>query len=174
MGNEKNGLEIERKYIVLMPSKSAMRGMPDFDESDIEQIYLPSEAGLTRRIRRRAWAENIKYYITEKRRVDNMSSEEREWEIGAEEYAALSKSMLPGTRPVRKRRCTFVYAGQLFEVDIYPDWQVTAIMETELSDRDGTVLMPDFLRIVREVTGLREYSNAAMAARFPDEDRVKE
>lgn len=172
MANEKNGLEIERKYIVLMPSESAMRGMPDFDESEIEQIYLPTEPGITRRIRRRAWAEKTRYYFTEKRRVDNMSAEEREWEIGADEYASLSGSMMLGTRPVRKRRCTFMYAGQLFEVDIYPDWHATAIMETELPDRDSTVSMPDFLRIVREVTGLHEYSNAAMSVRFPAEDKI--
>ena len=174
MKTEKNGLEIERKYIIEMPDESSMREMDFFDESAIEQIYLPSELGVTRRIRRRSWAENTKYYITEKRRVDNMSSEEREWEIEADEYAMLSKNRRNGTNPVVKRRCTFIYEGQLFEVDIYPGWHRTAIMETELSDRSVTVKMPKFLRIVREVTGLFEYSNAAMSVLFPVEDNLEE
>ena len=45
-------------------------------------------------------------------------------------------------------------------------------METELESRDTEVLMPDFLSIVREVTGNKLYSNASMARSFPKEDQA--
>ena len=77
-----------------------------------------------------------------------------------------------GTAPVIKDRHTFSYLGQLFEIDIYPQWSKTAIMETELDDKEKEVEMPPFIKIVREVTGVRGYSNAAMSASFPKEDEI--
>ena len=42
----------------------------------------------------------------------------------------------------------------------------------ELSDRETSVTHPSFIRVVREVTGIREYSNAAMSKHFPKEDHL--
>ena len=43
-------------------------------------------------------------------------------------------------------------------------------METELENRESKVKIPDFLEILREVTGDKSYSNAAMSRDFPPED----
>jgi CYTH domain-containing protein len=42
-------------------------------------------------------------------------------------------------------------------------------METELEYRDEEVILPSFIKILREVTGDRSYSNAGMAESFPPE-----
>jgi CYTH domain-containing protein len=42
-------------------------------------------------------------------------------------------------------------------------------METELESREETVIYPDFIKILREVTGEKRYSNAGMAREFPEE-----
>ena len=169
MNNEKNDVEIERKYIIAMPDTELLRLQAGFTESAIEQIYLPSDAGVTRRVRRREFTDGVRYYVTEKRRLDRMSAQEHEWEISEAEYASLSSTPAEGTRPVLKRRYTFEHMSQTFEVDVYPEWQSTAIMETELDSRERSVQMPEFIRILREVTGLKEYSNAAMSRKFPEE-----
>ncbi len=174
MKNEKNAVEIERKYIIVKPDTEQLRELCGFTESRIQQIYLSSEPGLTRRIRRRAFADGVKYYVTEKRRIDKMSADEHEWEIGEGEYARLALDMTDGTEPIEKCRYTFDYRGQLFEIDVYPQWRGTAIMETELDSREREVEMPEFIRIVREVTGIREYSNASMARAFPEESVTEE
>ena len=62
------------------------------------------------------------------------------------------------------------YGGQLFEIDVYPAWKNTAIMETELDDREREVEIPTFIEIIREVTGYKAYSNASMSKSFPKED----
>ena len=98
-----------------------------------------------------------------------MSAKECEREITAAEFASLATKILDSTHPVSKVRHTFLYRGALFEVDVYPEWKHTAIMETELDSRDTTVEMPDFIEIVKEVTGDKSYSNRAMSQHFPEE-----
>ena len=166
----KNQIEIERKYIIKMPSESEMAEMADYKSDRIIQIYLPSENRTTRRVRSRSGESGAVYTETEKIRIDKMSSVERERQISEEEFLRLCAVPRKNTVPIEKTRHTFKYEGQVFEIDIYPGWKRTAIMETELSERDAEVKMPDFIEIVREVTGIREYSNSAMSEHFPVED----
>ncbi len=168
--NETVGVEIERKYIIKMPDVSLIKGYTDYTESEILQIYLPSEKGETRRIRRRVYGDKTVCTETKKIRIDGMSSTEIEREISPAEFENLSLEIKQGTVPITKTRYTFKSEGQLFEIDVYPRWKKTAIMETELENRGKQVKIPDFIEIVREVTGNREYSNAAMSRSFPPED----
>jgi CYTH domain-containing protein len=167
----KIGLEIERKYIIEMPTVATLAAQENYTESSITQIYISSALDETRRVRRRVYPDRTEYYETSKRRVDHMSSDEREREITSTEYELLAEQILADSIPVVKMRYTFVYIGQTFEIDVYPQWKHTAIMETELSTHDTVVTMPPFLRIIREVTGDKAYSNAAMSRKFPPEDK---
>ena len=98
-----------------------------------------------------------------------MSVTEIEGKISEERFAELSSHIADGTKPVIKTRHTFLYKGKIFEIDVYPEWKSTAIMETELSDREECVEIPSFIEIIREVTGEKVYSNAAMSRIFPTE-----
>ncbi|MBQ8528710.1 MAG: CYTH domain-containing protein [Clostridia bacterium] len=165
-----SAVEIERKYIIKLPKLSELRSMPEYTESEIEQIYLDAPKGETLRIRRRTWQGRVEYIETRKIRIDKMSATELERSLTPEEYSALSERRLRGTLPIYKTRYTFRYEGQTFELDVYPRWQRTCIMETELPTRDTAVKFPEFIEIIREVTGIKEYSNAGMSRAFPDED----
>lgn len=169
--NEIVGVEIERKYIIKMPDINLLRGLSSYTESRILQIYLPSEKGETRRIRRREYIDRTVCTETKKVRIDHMSSTETEREISPDEFDILAKNIKEGTNPINKTRFTFKYEGQTFEIDVYPEWKRTAIMETELDSREKQVKIPAFLEIVREVTGEKAYSNASMSRIFPEEDQ---
>lgn len=168
--NQKTAVEIERKYIIKMPDFAVLRSQPCHTESEILQIYLPSESGETRRIRRRTT--NGKTVCTEtcKIRIDSISSKETEREISINEFDLLSKNALKDRTPIVKKRHTFILNGQLYEIDVYPQWKNTAIMETELESRDAEAQIPYFIKIIREVTGNKDYSNAGMSKKFPKED----
>ena len=168
----KSNLEIERKYIIAMPDIEEMQEMESYCKSEILQIYLPSKNGETHRIRRRIYSDKTVCTETVKVRVDKMSSNEFEREISEAEFNVLASSFDPNTHPIDKTRHTFIYNTQLFEIDIYPAWKNTAIMETELESREAFVEMPCFIRIVREVTGDKRYSNAGMSRVFPEEDHL--
>ena len=145
--------------------------MPEYTRSEITQIYLKSPDGITRRVRCRERSGNITYTETKKVRIDKMSAYEDEREISYEEFVDLSSEKDEKTLPIIKTRHTFTYEGQLFEIDVYPKWKSTAIMETELEARDKEVKFPEFITIIREVTGDKNYSNAGMSRSFPDEDK---
>ena len=164
-----NNIEIEKKYIILKPSAEAISEMQEHSSSDIEQIYLSSTVGITHRVRSRKFSDKTVFTETTKVKIDKMSAYENEREITEEEFNSLAERRDEQTRPIKKCRHTFVFCGQLFEIDIYPEWKNTAILETELQDRDTVVKFPDFIKIVADVTGDKRYSNASMSRRFPDE-----
>lgn len=168
----KTEIETERKYIIVMPNISELEKFKDYREDEIEQIYLPSEKGRTHRIRARHTALGVVYTETEKIRISNSSSIEKEGEITEERFLALRSEMLAGTAVIKKTRHSFEYRNQVFEIDIYPEWERTAIMEAELPSEDASFEIPTEIRVVREVTGNRDYSNAGMARSFPKEDEI--
>ena len=165
----KTAIEIERKYVILMPDENELSSSAEYTRSNITQTYLASERGVTHRVRARETGGVITYTENIKRRIDEISSYETEGEISEQHYDRLRQNIAKGTSPLSKVRHTFVYSGQLFEVDVYPEWKSTAILETELESRDTEVKFPEFIRVLRDVSGMREYSNRAMSERFPPE-----
>ena len=162
-------IEIERKFVIEMPDISVLSSLPGYSSSDIEQTYLSSDAGVTRRVRARKYQGRTVYTETKKMRIDNMSAHEDERKITREEYETLLSEIMTGTVTIFKTRHTFDFSGRVLEIDIYPNWRKTAILEVELDSREATLDMPDFIKVVAEVTGEKKYSNAAMAHEFPNE-----
>ena len=168
--SEKAGIEIERKFVIEKPDLLLIEKVCGYTKSEILQIYLDSDPGQTRRIRKRTFGEGTFYSETRKIRIDKMSATEIERSISEEEFLRLSEMRRSGTAPVNKVRHTFPYRGHTFEIDVYPQWKKSSIMEVELEDEKESVELPPFVKIVREVTGNKEYSNASMSRSFPKED----
>ncbi len=165
----KDNVEIEKKFVIRMPDFNLLRTLPEYSESEIVQVYLQSPGGVTRRIRKRTFGNVSAYTKTEKIRIDGMSAVEREEEITPARFNELMNEKRENSRPVIKRRITFSFGERLFEVDVYPEWKRSCIMEVELPSRDTVFEMPPFIELVRDVTGDGAYSNSAMSALFPKE-----
>ena len=163
-------IEIERKYIISKPNFAALALIDGYSRSNILQIYLQDASCATHRIRKRCGAERTVYTETVKVRIDSMSVYEDEREISEEEFSSLCQKIADGTRPIKKVRHAVPCGELTLEIDEYPEWHSTAIMEIELPSREHTVKIPDFINIIREVTGDKAYSNAAMSRTFPKED----
>ncbi len=163
------GIEIERKYIIHMPDIELVSSFRGYTKSEITQTYLKAPEGVTRRVRKRAYADRVEYTENLKRRLDHISATEDERLITEEEYLALLSEIKEGTAPLHKCRHTFEYMGHTVEIDVYPNWKSFCIMETELERADESVSYPAIIRILYEVTGDRRYSNAGMAESFPPE-----
>ena len=87
---QKENLEIERKYIIEMPSEFDMSMMQDYTSSEITQIYLESSPHVTHRVRKRKYSDNTEYTETKKIRVDRMSAIEEESRISESEFSLLA------------------------------------------------------------------------------------
>ncbi len=167
--DNKTPVEIERKYVIRMPDLSILSTQEAYTVSEIRQTYLESEPHVTHRVRKRVYDEGEVYTETKKVRIDKISSYEDEREINEGEYEGLLLHVKAGTRTLTKTRHTFVFLGQTFEVDIYPEWRESCILETELTSRDTEVEMPPFISVIKEVSGDKGYTNASMSREFPKE-----
>ena len=56
-----------------------------------------------------------------------------------------------------------MYKKQLFELDLYPFSDEFAILELELDSPEQKIFYPEYVKIIKEVTGISEYSNSVLA-----------
>lgn len=162
--------EIERKYLIDVPDGRFLSAQPDCAVWEIEQIYLLSAPGETRRIRRVIENGQTRYYQTTKRRVSSATAEEREAQIERDEYERLRAQRDPSLRTILKRRYLIPFAGHCLEIDVYPFWKRQAVLEIELESEAEAARIPDWLRVRREVTSEKQYKNVALAREIPKED----
>lgn len=163
-------VEIERKYLIEMPDLSALSGLPGCVVSSIEQTYLPDPApGVTERIRRRRFPDRVEYTHTVKIRLSEVEAREEEETVDETVYRELYSRRDPALQTVKKTRYAFPVGKQIYEVDVYPFWERTAILETELPDASLHAAIPPCLTVIREVTGESAYTNRNLARRIPPE-----
>ncbi|MBQ2896520.1 MAG: FAD-dependent oxidoreductase [Oscillospiraceae bacterium] len=163
-------LEIERKFLIRRPTEAQLAQYSQ-TRAQLRQIYLKKdEKGESRRIRESRCGESVTYTYTEKERLSDRTRIEREREITAEEFAALSREADPDRRPIEKERCCIRLDGHTLEVDVFPFWARQAFCEVELRSEDETFALPDWMEVIREVTDDRRYTNSALAKELPGEE----
>ena len=162
-----DGFEIERKFLIAMPDEGFLENC---DRSEITQTYLLGEADTTERVRKRVYRDKCEYTHTVKRRLNDMRRVEDEREIDESTYSELLTRADPARQPIRKTRCCFEHDGMLWELDVFPFWKNQAYLEIELTDEKESVLLPQGIRLLREVTDDPRYTNAALSLEIPDEE----
>jgi len=163
-------LEAERKYLV--------RKLPDWSAVKprvlhISQEYLtpdPEHPERVERLRTVTVGDPLmgvrRYYHTIKVHLGPGENDESESEIEVEEYRRLLDRLDPDAEPVHKTRHVFEWEGFTFELDefIGPSWVHGLLMlEVELPSIETEVVVPPFVRVEREVTGEKKYTNWAIA-----------
>lgn len=162
--------ETEHKWLIRMPDVRRLSREPGCIRWDIVQTYLASPNGVTERVRSIGQDGQTRYVHTVKRRVSVLTSTEDERDLSPEEYAALLERADPARRAVEKTRYRIPWKGRLLEIDIYPFWEDRAILEIEVDEESESVSWPEWLEVVREVTGDGRYRNARLAAAVPMDD----
>ena len=160
--------EIERKYLIEYPDKAALESAEGVRVKRIEQTYLLSEPGETRRVRKMTEKGVTRYIETRKYRVSDLRATEEEKELSAAEYDTLLKLADPTLRPILKTRYAIPYKGHTAEVDLYDFWQDRATLEVELVDEQEAFELPPFLRVIREVSDDKRYKNVNLARELPE------
>ena len=154
------GVETERKYLIKKPDMAFLASV-GCDRSGILQTYLRSDdPSLVRRIRQREYDTGFAYSYTEKKAISDICRLETEKCLSKAEYLAL---LAEGEKSVSKDRYCFPYNNQILELDIYPGWEDTAILEIELMDESQTPDIPAWILVLREVTGDPAFLNVNLA-----------
>lgn len=155
--------EIERKFLIEYPDINELNAYPESTKSEIAQTYLKTDDGFTSRVRMRTTNGVTKYIFTEKKRVTDVKCIENEREIDREEYDDLLKLADPELKTVYKTRYCLPFGNRVAEVDIYPFWTDRAIAEVEMEEENETVELPDFIKVIRDVTAEKAYKNYSIA-----------
>ena len=153
-------VEKERKFLAaIVPGVERPHG----ESFQVVQHYLPAADGKELRIRRRGRNGNWLFTQTAKERApDGDGRVERERILSHDEYFDLLGRNLQAPY-VEKTRTVFISDGIYYEMDEYAKPAgVGPVVEVE-TDRKGPIPLPPFLKLVREVTDDKSFSNAALA-----------
>lgn len=159
-------IEYERKFLV---ESIDWDKILHYTTVDIEQVYLfSSNEEEEIRVRKRGQDNSYIYFKTRKVQTDTLGKRlETEHMITAAEYFDEIDAHADSMRsPVRKKRTLFPWKNQYFELDVlsHPKKHKGLILlEIELTEENDTVQLPPFIKVIREVTGEKEYSNAYLA-----------
>lgn len=160
-------LEIERKFLILFPNLDLLHTIPDCKRVDISQTYLSSlDPNEEIRVRKKTVADKSKFIKTIKRDTKNSAERiEIEEKISEQDYQDLIKQIIPGSSAVNKTRFSIPTQdnNHILEIDIYPSSTQYAILEIELKSINEKFIVPDYITIVKELTGDKSYSNKNIA-----------
>ena len=166
-------LEIERKFLVKFPSSwSALAELFDgiVDVKRISQTYLKAEQGeQASRVRKTVEGlsgdtETVYHRNQKKPTGDTGVHEETESEITEKEYNRALKKSNPDKCAIEKTRFVFKWHDQIFELDLFKGHlKGLAILEIELENKDDKVELPPFLKVVKEVTKDKSFTNFSLA-----------
>jgi CYTH domain-containing protein len=158
-------IEIERKFL--------LHDIPDdrdllscrAEALEIEQWYLKVADGFEERIRCTSTNQETIYHHTYLMSHSAGVREVQERAIDRDEYDLLRSACDPCRVKVVKRRLRFVFETQVFELDIIlsPPSRSCFILELQIESESQEITLPNFVRVAREVTGERAYTNADIA-----------
>ena len=152
----------ERKYIV-----EVVGDMPQTIDSDIVQTYLVADPDSEVRLRRRIWPGGKRVNVhTMKKTVGPNQQVETERQVSNALYESLLSQADPYRHTIYKKRKSFIWKGQYFELDTYQrQLQGLVILETKGITDTESVNFPPFLKVVKDITGDANYYNYNLALR---------
>lgn len=163
-------IETERKFLIERPDLAFLTLQEDCAVLEITQTYLNQPAGAPERRVRRILADGRETFVfTQKEKLTAVSRIENEREITPGEYADF---LAEAYSQLSKTRYRFPFGGHVIEIDVYPHeiggdaLEGLAVLEVELEAEDEAIRLPDWLHVVRELTGTREFSNKTLARRI--------
>lgn len=156
--------EIERKFLIKMPTKEQLDKLGCLSESKIIQTYLTSNnPDIERRVRQTGnKSDGFSFYYTEKKDLDIGERVEKEKRISPEEYISYLVEADTSLHQILKTRRCFIFNKKYYEMDIFSFNSEYAILEIELNDISEEIELPP-LEIIKEVTDDKDFKNYNIA-----------
>jgi len=141
--------------------------IPESSESFITQTYLVAEPGTEVRLRRREWSGGKVVNVhRSKKRLSDSEVIETERQIDNNLYEQMLQQADPYRVTIRKKRHSFIWKGQFFQIDTFVEPDINLIMmETKGVSPNETVNFPPFVKVLEDVTGNSRYLNYNIALR---------
>ena len=153
-------IEEERKFIVEITAP-----LPeDCTESEITQTYLQGYPNAEERLRKRCWGRKQVFVHTTKKQTAENEELVTERQINQNLYEMMLPLADPARHTIHKLRHSFIWRGQYFEIDSFLDeLDGLTILETKGIAEGEELKVPPFLKLVKDVTGDKDYYNYNLA-----------
>ena len=155
-------LEKERLYKVEIIDE-----IPGAIESHITQTYLVAEPGCEVRLRRREWSRGKVVNVhRSKKRISETEEILTERQVDNNLYEQMLQQADPYRQTIRKRRQSFIWKGQHFEIDTFlePVSDLVILQSKGVAEQES-VKFPPFVKVLEDVTGNSHYYNYNIALR---------
>lgn len=141
--------------------------IPECSESMITQTYLVTEPGNEVRLRRREWSGGKVVNVhRSKKRINDNEVIETERQVDNNLYEQMLSQADPYRCTIRKKRQSFIWKGQFFEIDTFLEPVSNLVMmETKGVTAQETVNFPPFVKVLEDVTGNSKFLNYNIALR---------
>ena len=136
-------------------------------ESLITQTYLVAEPGCEVRLRRREWSGGKVVNVhRSKKRLSDTEVIETERKVDNNLYEQMLQQADPYRSTIKKRRQSFIWKGQFFEIDTFLEpISDLVMMETKGIAAQEPINFPPFIEVLEDVTGNSRYLNYNIALR---------
>jgi CYTH domain-containing protein len=170
-------LEIERTFLVEKPDDICGGHDVSYRVFKINQSYLlpvtrysgeDKVPASVERIRR-MWdvtdgSGELKFYHTEKTHIAYGINEEVEREISSDVYDKISLTRWDSsTKIIAKKRHVFEWNGLVWELDQFMTPVDIWLLEVELPSMEEEIDLPDWIKVIKEVTDDYRYTNHQIA-----------
>lgn len=154
---------LQKKYRIEMPNLAALASLPNCEVIDIIQTYLRSPSGKELRIRQRGKDGHYIYFEKMLRNPADPKAVSIERRLDKDEYLKLLMEADPSMRQIRKRRYCLTQNNRYYEIDIYPFWPDFAVLKVPLRAEEEEAVLPDFAKVLEDITDDPCYTNLALA-----------
>ena len=155
-------VEKERLYKV-----EVIGEIPGAIESQITQTYLVAEPGCEVRLRRREWSRGKVVNVhRSKKQISETQVIETERQVDNNLYEQMLQQADPYRSTIKKRRQSFIWMGQHFEIDTFlePVSDLVILQSKGVAEQES-VKFPPFVKVLEDVTGNVRYYNYHIALR---------
>ncbi len=141
--------------------------IPECSVSEITQTYLVAEPGCEIRLRRREWSGGKVVNVhRSKKRISDKEVIETERQVDNNLYEQMLQQADPYRATIKKKRQSFIWKGQFFEIDSFQSPVDNLIMmEMKGLSEQEEVNFPPFIKVLEDVTGNSQYLNYNIALR---------
>ncbi len=141
--------------------------IPECSVSEITQTYLVAEPGCEIRLRRREWSGGKVVNVhRSKKRISDKEIIETERQVDNNLYEQMLQQADPYRATIKKKRQSFIWKGQFFEIDSFQSPVDNLIMmEMKGLTEQEEVNFPPFIKVLEDVTGNSQYLNYNIALR---------
>lgn len=157
-------IDIYKKYLVEMPDLDKLQNEFNSSKVDIIRTYLLNKDNSNERsIIQRGSFGNFAFYYTEKRHFNGYDRIEVERMLSAKEYTTLISQADTRLKQISKTRYCFIWNNMYYELDVFPFWSDRAILKIQPTDKGPKMEIPQFLRVIEDITDNMSYTNYSLA-----------